>query len=108
MEAKLLGLLGFARRAGKITSGFDASMREVASGKARVVIITSDASPNTSEKMLQACLNYDVPAVTIHSTMDDVGRAIGKASTAVAAITDRSFAKRVMTLSLETDNLPGN
>ena len=44
MDDKALGLLGIARRAGRLSLGHDAAKGAVLAGKARLCLISADAS----------------------------------------------------------------
>jgi ribosomal protein L7Ae-like RNA K-turn-binding protein len=99
MDDRLLGLLGLARRAGRITHGYDAVLREIAARKAALVLLSADASARTAEKMRRACQENGTRIVTLKQTMEQVGKAIGAKETAVAALTDRSFADRAAALA---------
>ena len=47
MNDRLLSLLGIARRAGKLTMGFDPVAEDVAKHKAKLVLTASDLSERT-------------------------------------------------------------
>lgn len=94
---KLLGLLGLARKAGKLALGFDETVSEAKKGKARCVIISPDISPKT-EKELRYHLS-DVRINILKSPLD-FGMAVGKA-VRVVAINDAGFAKRAAELLAE-------
>ena len=46
---KIFGMLGLARRAGKLIYGSDAAVNAVRSGKAKAVILAADASDRTKK-----------------------------------------------------------
>lgn len=98
MDNKLLGLLGLARRAGKITFGNDAVIKDTAEGKAAVILLSCDISPRTRRNIERIGGDYKVDIVELPYTKELIGQAIGKNNTAVAAITDRSFANRIAEL----------
>lgn len=98
---KLVGMLGFARRAGKVVYGFDAVLKDITAGKTKVVVLSSDASPRTSEKIKGACYNFRMKLVVLPITKEQLGRAIGRDDIAVAAVYDRSFAERILELARE-------
>lgn len=49
-DQKVLNLLGMAKRAGKLVSGEDLSLKEIRNGTAKLVIVAVDASENTRKK----------------------------------------------------------
>ena len=95
MVDKLLGLLGLARRAGKVTYGFDAVLKDVAAGKAEMVILTSDAAPRTAKNIEETCGRFDTRVFVVPCDKMALGHAIGRGDTAVAAVTDKAFSARV-------------
>lgn len=97
--SKLAGMLGLARRAGKVTFGFDAVLKETVAGRARAVLVSQDASPRTSGKIKEACEGADVKFLVLPLSKEQLGRSIGRDDTAVAAVVDRLFADRIMELA---------
>lgn len=96
MEDKLRGLLGLARRAGKITFGSDATIREIQNGKAGVVVFAKDVSERTERMIGAVCDQSKTKVVKIPLDKLELGHAIGRGETAVAAVTDRAFSDRVI------------
>jgi ribosomal protein L7Ae-like RNA K-turn-binding protein len=89
--------LGLANRARKVISGEELVVKEIRSGKAKLVLLAEDASVNTAKKIQDKCLSYNVPLrkVTDRYTL---GHAIGKDARVVVAVTDEGFAKKLMTM----------
>lgn len=98
MADKLQGLLGFARRAGKLTFGTDAVLKDVAFGRAMVVLLSSDASARTEKSVRRACQETEIPCLQTGLDKERLGACIGRGDTAVTAVTDASFAKRMIEL----------
>ena len=93
---RLVGMLGFAMRAGKITTGFDLSCRALASGKARLIAVTEDASDATKKRLRTKSEFYGVKIVILPLTSDKLAALLGKASPTVAiAILDEGFAEQI-------------
>lgn len=92
-----ISLLGLANRAGKIISGEELSVKEIRSGKAKLVLLSEDASSNTCKKITDKCKSFQVPLKTIKNR-EILGHAIGKESRVVVAILDGGFAKKLLTL----------
>lgn len=91
-EAKALGYLGLASRAGKVESGEFSAEKAIKSHRACVVVIAEDASDNTGKKFHQMCEYRNVPCIGF-SDRETLGRAIGKGFRAVCAVTDRKLAE---------------
>lgn len=84
-------LLGLALRAGKLAVGEEPVREALAGGKARMVLLARDASPRTHRK-LQPKLG-EVPLEILAATKETLGQALGRASCALCAVTDKGFAQ---------------
>jgi ribosomal protein L7Ae-like RNA K-turn-binding protein len=94
---KWISLVGLANRAGKIISGEELSVKEIRNGKAKLILLSADASVNTSKKITDKCKSYHVP-IKIVENRETLGHAIGKEARVVISILDEGFAKKIMTL----------
>lgn len=93
--ADLVSVVGLAARAREVVSGEDFCFRAIRQGRARVVLLARDAGANGAKKVRDKCLFYNVPLV-IALDRDQLGKAIGKASRTVVAITSAAFADMIM------------
>jgi ribosomal protein L7Ae-like RNA K-turn-binding protein len=92
-----MSLLGLANRARKIISGEELTVKQIRSGKAKLVLLSADASANTTKKITDKCKSYEVP----YKIVEDrhlLGQAIGKEARVVVAVLDDGFAKKLVTL----------
>ena len=96
-QPKWSSLLGLANRARKVISGEELVVKEIRGGKAKLVILSSDASPNTEKKVADKCRYYDVPLFRVE-TREQLGHAIGKDHRVVVAVLDEGFSKKLQTL----------
>ncbi len=96
-ENQWASLLGLANRARKIISGEELSVKEIRGGKAKLILLSEDASTNTVKKITDKCRSYDVPFKMIENR-EVLGHAIGKDARVVVAILDGGFAKKLLTL----------
>ncbi|KAF0820414.1 MULTISPECIES: YlxQ family RNA-binding protein [unclassified Cytobacillus] len=92
-----MSLLGLANRARKITSGEELAVKEIRNGKAKLVLLSADASANTAKKVTDKCKSYGVPYKLIQNR-EILGKAIGKEARVVVAVLDAGFAKKLLTL----------
>ncbi|CEG26834.1 YlxQ family RNA-binding protein [Bacillus sp. B-jedd] len=92
-----MSLLGLANRARKVISGEELSIKEIRSGKAKLILISADASVNTSKKVTDKCKSFRVPWRVVDNRFD-LGSAIGKDARVTVAVLDEGFAKKLMTL----------
>ena len=93
-QNRWMSLLGLATRARKIISGEELVIKEVRSGKAKLVILSNDASQNTYKKVTDKCKYYNVPVRFVESRYE-LGHAIGKDARVVVALSDEGFAKKL-------------
>ena len=91
MTERIAGMLGLARRAGKLTAGFDAVKDLLVSHKVNTVFLATDISPKT-EKELRFAASDAVLFLTIGMTKDEIGHAIGNQKPVGAVTTeDKGF-----------------
>ena len=102
-DQRLCGLLGMARRAGRLITGFDAVCTLVAKHKAQVVLLASDVSAKTAKEVRYAAHNG--PAVrTLPFDKAAVGQALGfRKPIGVLALNDPGFAAAVKALCSPAD-----
>ena len=91
-ETKLYNSLGLCQRAGKCQSGEFAAARALKAGKAKLVLLEKTASENTKAHFSSLCAGRGVPLKLV----PDVGRAIGRESHVVMAVTDIRFANMIL------------
>ena len=92
-----MSLLGLANRARKIISGEELTVKEVRGGKAKLVLLSADASANTTKKITDKCKSYEVPLKMVENR-HLLGQAIGKEARVVIAVMDDGFAQKLVTL----------
>ena len=88
---KALSLIGLEMKAGRCASGEMMTETETKSGRAKLVIVASDASENTKKKFRDMCEFYKVP-IYFYGDKDTLGHAMGKEFRASLAILDKGFA----------------
>jgi ribosomal protein L7Ae-like RNA K-turn-binding protein len=92
-----MSLLGLANRARKIISGEELTVKQIQSGTARLILLSADASANTTKKITDKCNSYEVPYKIVENR-HLLGQAIGKEARVVVAVLDDGFAKKMVTL----------
>ncbi|MBR3866669.1 MAG: ribosomal L7Ae/L30e/S12e/Gadd45 family protein [Butyricicoccus sp.] len=88
---RLLGLLGLARRAGKLEIGEALTAETVAAGKARAIFLASDIGEATRRKVLRH--EERVPVFTMAHDKETLGAALGFPGCAVCCLTDVGMAR---------------
>lgn len=87
----LAGALGLCRKAGALLFGAERVADAIAARKAKLVLLTADASPRTAKRFADLCADR-VPCRTLPLTAADLA-ALAPRPAAVFAITDENFAR---------------
>ena len=95
MNEKFLGMLGLAKRAGKIQTGEDICSKAVKSGISKLIIVACDASDNTKKSITNSCKYYNVQYIEKCSKAE-LGKFTGADSRAVVSVNDDNFAKTIL------------
>lgn len=96
---RLGGLLGMARRAGRLTTGFDAVTALVAEDKAILLLIADDLSEKTEKELRFAARDKAMELLRLPLGKEDIGRALGlRKPVGVLALEDKGFAASVQKL----------
>lgn len=91
----LYGLIGLARRAGKVSFGTESSEEVIKKGKAKLVIVAKDSSNRTIENFKTLCNMQNVP-IRILGTIEDLSLSIGQMNKAIITIKDENFARELI------------
>lgn len=92
---KALGMLGMAKKAGKITSGGFLCEKSIKCGESRLIVTASDASDNSKKSITDCCKYYKVEFVE-YSDMESLGKITGTGKRAVVSVNDKNFADAIM------------
>ncbi len=100
MENKAFGMLGLARRAGKLSLGHDAVKTAVQNGSACLCLLSCDASERLCAEIRRTVEQYGGKAKLLQTdfTMDELGWSTGSKKTAVLTVNDRGFADKITEL----------
>lgn len=98
---KLLSLLGFAQKAGKLATGDETCEIYLRRKKVKLILLASDAAENTLEKWQRAGAVHKVPVYVI-GDRESLSEAIGKVNRTVLAVLDSGFAKQMEKLMRES------
>lgn len=96
MIGQMLSMLGLAKKAGRVEIGEEPVDAAARAKKARVILVAQDAGPSSQRRAFSfaeagACLCLTVPA-----DKDALGRALGRTSVAMCAVTEIGFAGAVV------------
>ena len=93
-QNKAASMIGLAMRAGKIAGGEFAAERALKTGEAKLLILSGDASHNTTRKFEGMAAYRKIPVIRFLDKTE-LGRAIGKGERSVLAVTDEGFAQTI-------------
>lgn len=95
MQDELLGLLGIARRASKLSPGHDAAAASIKKNKSRLCLISSDASERLEKEFAYMIRDKEnIRLIRFDYTMDEINFALGFRA-GVMSVDDDGFAKRI-------------
>ena len=89
---KALNLLSLARKGRRIEVGEEPVGATARAGKARLIVIASDASGHTVRRVQSFVSGSEQPYLQIPYNKDALGQAVGRTSCAIAALTDAQLA----------------
>lgn len=92
MKSNAINYLSLARKAGRIEVGEEPTGAAARAGKARLVILASDAPENTCRRARNFVAGTDQQLVTAPFSKEELGAAVGRTVVAMAAFTDPALA----------------
>ncbi|MBQ3066147.1 MAG: ribosomal L7Ae/L30e/S12e/Gadd45 family protein [Clostridia bacterium] len=106
---KLAGLLGIAKKGGRVVAGTNLVTDAIRAGRAKgcpcAVFLACDASENTKKRVGNCCTYYEIPLYPTALTGAELGSAIGRAGiTAAVGITDMGLAEALKKLLPNSDD----
>jgi len=91
---KVMTLLQFSRKAGKLIWGMEACKDKL--GSLRVLLLTKDIAQNSRRKIAQMMLmEQKKPALFEYSTQSELSGALGLPFVSVLGVADRNFADKI-------------
>lgn len=108
-DDKILSLLGFARRAGKLSMGHDAAQQALFKKQAKLVLFCGDASQRLVNEFNVTIKKHNIKtaAVITKYTMDEISFSLGYRA-GVITVNDENFSKRIAELLKQEANANGN
>lgn len=91
--ADALGLLGLARRGGRLELGATAVEQGIRQGRAALLLLAADAGPNLVRRAERWAGETGVELSIMPCGKAEFGRAMGRTACALAILTDEGFAK---------------
>ena len=98
---KRLGLLSIAEKAGKTVSGSDAVMEEIRKKRAKLVILSEDASQNTRKQFQDKSAYREIPVIFLGNS-EELGHALGKPPRVVVCVLDEGLSNSILKVARES------
>lgn len=95
-ENKIINLMQFARKAGKIITGADACLRELNSRGLRLLIIAGDTSARSVSRIEAVVRENELKVSILRISTQEDSAALGVPFTGIYGITDKQFATRML------------
>ena len=93
-QDKTLGLLGLARRAGKISYGSEGAISDIKKHKTKLIIFAGDISERTKNEILKN--SGEIPVINLNVSKEILGNAIGTKPTVTLSVNDSNFKKGIL------------
>lgn len=103
MSEKILSLLGLMRRANAIDIGETNSGAAVRAGKAKLLLLASDASENARHRAEGFVTGKRTVLLPLPFTKDEISGSVGVRGCSMAAVTDIGFANALMKLLADAE-----
>lgn len=92
---KVYSLIGFAQKAGKISSGTMAAKTSLLRKRARVLVMSNDISEKTRDSLVGTCNKQNIPWIII-GNKTDLGICVGKAYRVALTVNDENMAEAII------------
>ena len=103
-----LQILGLGRISRQAASGEELCLEAIRSGKAALVLVSSDASSLTRKKFPDKCQFYGVTVLDVPFTMEEMGKGMGQGPRSSVALLSQglaeTFTKRVTEITGENNS----
>lgn len=95
-------LIGIAQRAGKVSSGTTAVQHSLSGRRAKLLLISADAAPNSRDSIMSLSRKYKVPCITMGDRYD-LGHSLGKSFRVALTINDSGLADAILKAAKSAD-----
>ena len=91
MNNKIYGMIGLAKRSGKLYIGYDAVKDNISSKKMHLILVAEDASSKMKQQISELSLNHHIP-IKFYGSKIDLGHVLGRQEVSYIGITDVNMA----------------
>ena len=90
MNKRSLNYLGIAKRSGNLICGTDMVVKSLPAGKIQIILLASDASSNTKDKIIRKAYYYQIQVYDKFSSLE-LSQAVGASHLMVIGLTDEGL-----------------
>lgn len=95
-ETKLRGLLGMAKKAGRLTCGTAPVCDAIRAGKVTLVLVANDASANTQKRLTDCAAYYRIECLPLPFDREVLRQTVGASFlTAAVGLSDPGFCRAI-------------
>lgn len=91
LRKNYFNILGFAQKAGKVSSGASAAKSSILRRRASLLIISNDIAENTRQGLISSCQKQKIPWIVMGNKYE-IGACTGKAYRVAVTINDSGIA----------------
>lgn len=95
INKRFWGMLSLAMKAGALAVGESRAESAIRGGDAKLIILSADASENTTKKFSDMGKFREVPLIKV-ADRDTIGSAIGRKFAVIIAVTEIGFAENIL------------
>ncbi len=96
LENRVKGMIGLAKKAGKIVAGAEQCEKEIRAKKSELIIIANDISDTGLKAITDVCTHYSIRHIKCF-TKNELGEAIGAlGERSVLSVNDKGFADAIL------------
>lgn len=95
MSQKILTLLGFASKAGRLSFGMNAAVSAINSRKAKLIVCAADVSKKSQKEITYFADKHNLPVKVISEDKSVLSSAVGK-SCGMLSVNDQGFAQSIL------------
>lgn len=96
MNSKVLTLLGFAAKAGKLGFGMDATVSSIKAKKARLIVVAANVSEKSQKEI--KFFAGKIPVVVLEAEKETLSHAVGK-QCGILSVNDEGFKNSILKLN---------
>ena len=93
---KILSMIGLAHKAGRVEIGEEPVGSAARAKKARIILVAGDAAAGSVRRAMAFAGTGNCLCLVIPTTKEELGRALGRTSCAMCAVTDIGFAQSLV------------